>query len=83
MIDQKLINMLRCPFDGSPLELADCSMVERVNEAVSRGEVRDFQDQKITQPIDGGLLNASGDRLYPVRGGIPTLVAGEAIHLRF
>ena len=48
MIDEKLIQMLRCPIDGSDLALADEGLVRRVNEAIERGEVRDAHDQKVT-----------------------------------
>ena len=82
MIDQKLITMLRCPVDGSKLVLAENTLVQRVNEAIGRGQVRDGQDQRITQPIDSGLLSADSSRLYPIRGGIPTLIADEAIELK-
>ncbi len=81
MIDEKLIQMLRCPIDGSELELADEGLVRRVNEAIERGEVRDAHDQKVSQLLDEGLISAASNRLYAVRGGIPTLIAGEAIEL--
>ena len=81
MIDPKLIHLLRCPIDGSKLILAENSLVHRVNEAILRGEVRDRGDQRITRSIDDGLLNADSSRLYPVRGGIPTLVGDAAIEL--
>jgi len=81
MIDEKLIQMLRCPVDGGALQLADTELVARVNDRIEKGEIRDPLDQRVEQPIDGGLLNEAGNRLYPIRGGIPSLVADEAIVL--
>ncbi|WP_246146689.1 Trm112 family protein [Rubripirellula lacrimiformis] len=70
--------MLRCPIDGSQLHLVDDSLVKRINEAIEKGELRDRQDQKISDPIDGGLTTQRGNQIYPVRGSIPTLVADAA-----
>jgi uncharacterized protein YbaR (Trm112 family) len=81
MIDPKLIEMLRCPESGGRLQLAAESVVARVNQAIQRGEARDRVDQKVSEPIDGGLVANQGDWLYPIRGGIPTLVVDEAIRL--
>ncbi len=49
MIDEKLIRMLRCPIDDSKLALADQPLLQRVNDAIQRGELRDRHDQKVTQ----------------------------------
>lgn len=81
MIDTKLISLLRCPIDGNQLELADSSMIERVNLAISRGEVRDRGDQKLTTSLEGGLVAGGGTRMYPIRSKIPSLIAAEAIEL--
>jgi uncharacterized protein YbaR (Trm112 family) len=81
MIDPKLLDMLRCPIDGSRLQLAENAVVNGLNEAIGRGEVRDRQDQKVSEPLDGGLVNKAANRLYPIRGGIPSLVVNEAIEL--
>jgi uncharacterized protein YbaR (Trm112 family) len=77
MIDPKLVQMLRCPVAGTPLEVADELLVSAVNEAIKRGTAFDRIDQPVKQQIEGGLR--SGDWLYPIRSGIPTLVADEAI----
>jgi uncharacterized protein YbaR (Trm112 family) len=82
MIDQKLLAMLRCPVSGGSLLLADAALIQRVQEAIGRGEARDRLEQKVTAGIDGGLVDASRQWLYPIRDGIPTLVAEEAIDLR-
>jgi uncharacterized protein YbaR (Trm112 family) len=77
MIRPEFVLMLRCPVDGSSLELADQALIQAVNEAIGRSEAHDRIDQKVERVIDGGLR--SGKWLYPIRDGIPTLVADEAI----
>ena len=82
MIDEKLIGMLRCPVEGGPLQLVGPEMIARINQDIEHGDVRDALGQRIELPIQGGLINESKRRLYPIRSGIPTLVADEAIMLR-
>ena len=81
VIEADLLRMLRCPQEGCMLAIADDSLIQKLNEQIQRGELRDAQDQKIQEPIDAGLVTESGSRLYPIRGGIPTLIADEAIEL--
>ena len=79
MLDEKLIRMLRCPVERCPLALADPELIAATNEAIKNSQARDRLDQTVASPIDGGLCNPDKTWLYPIREGIPTLVADEAI----
>ncbi|TWU43108.1 hypothetical protein Q31b_21450 [Novipirellula aureliae] len=79
MIDKELLKLLRCPRSRRTMQLAPESLVSKLNEAVKRGELRDLGDQKITQPIDAALMVCDGAEVYPIRGGIVSMVAEEAI----
>ena len=81
MLESKLIDMLRCPIDGSHLQLLTDDEISRVNLAIESGNFRDRLDQRISCPLDAGLLNRQANRVYPVRGGVPSLVADEAVDL--
>ena len=81
MIDQKLLSMLRCVISGTPLRPAEPSFVEKMNELIKRGELRDRQDQRISEGLDEGLISETGGLMYPVRNGIVCMVADEAIVL--
>ncbi len=81
MIDPDLLAMLRCPLTKAQLQFADESTTAQVNEAIHRGEARDQVDQRVEDPIEGGLVSDTAGLLYPIRDGIPTLIAEQAIRM--
>ncbi len=81
MIEPKLVAVLRCPESGQRLEVAENALIQRVNAAIGKGQLRDRQDQRIEAPVCAGLVTGDGQRLYPVRDQIPTMIVGESIAL--
>lgn len=76
-----LLSMLRCPSSGQPLQIANSELIAALNQSIKNGSARDRLEQKVTEPIEDGLVTSEGDWLYPVRSGIPTLVTEEAIQI--
>lgn len=76
-----ILRILRCPAGGDALVLAESELIERVNEAVAEGRVRDQLDVRVDLPLDAGLINTARDRLYPIRADIATLIAEQAIRV--
>lgn len=81
MLDEKLLNLIQCPISGQRLTLAAEERVRDLNEKIAAGSLRDASEQLVEGPLDQGLVTEDGARLYPVRGGIPTLTADAAIEL--
>jgi len=79
MIDKKLLSILTCPTDHSPLHLAGDQLIARVNRAIAAGRVKNQAGRPVERPIEGGLLRADKTLLYPILDGIPVLLADEAI----
>lgn len=86
----ELLQRLRCPLDHTPLRELSSEEVAKINAGIESGRVHDRFDGVVSVPIEGGLTAAPiGNDLvidpaawiYPVRNGIPTLVANEAIRL--
>lgn len=82
MIDKDLLSLLACPETKKDLELADEETLRRVNEAIAAGTLRNKAQEKVTEPIEGGLFRV-GDKsaLYPIRDNIPILLVDELIIL--
>ena len=81
MIDKKLVPILVCPIDRTPLGVADERLVARINRAIAAGRVANRAERLVDQPIGGGLLRGDKTLLYPILDGIPVLLADEAIPL--
>ena len=73
------IELLVCPQNHTPLHLADAALIERLNQAIARGELKNAGGQVVSRPLDGGLLRADGCLLYPMVDEIPILLPDEAI----
>ncbi len=81
MIAEDLLKILVCPETKQPLRQADRSVLEKVNERIARGDLRNRDGQEVTEPIEEALVTLDGAVLYPVRDGIPVLLIGESISL--
>ncbi|MCY3871341.1 MAG: hypothetical protein OXG87_17465 [Gemmatimonadetes bacterium] len=81
MIDRDLLDILACPENKTPVKLADQPLIDTINSAIERGEVKNRGGQKIEQPIDGGLVREDRVFLYPIQDAIPIMLIDEAISI--
>jgi uncharacterized protein YbaR (Trm112 family) len=81
MIDKGLLDLLVCPENHTPLHLADDALVQRLNEAIAAGRLRNRGGQTVTNPIEGGLIREDGMLLYTIVEQIPVMLIDEAIPL--
>jgi uncharacterized protein YbaR (Trm112 family) len=79
MISPEFLAILRCPEDHTKLTLADSALVQRLNTAVASKELKNRSGQAVEKPLDGGLLRADGQVLYPIIDRIPILLVDEGI----
>jgi uncharacterized protein len=81
MIDQELLDILVCPETHQPVRLADESLVQRLNERIRAGEVKNRGGTSVGEEISGGLIREDRKLVYPIRDDIPIMLIDEAILL--
>lgn len=81
MINQDLLEILCCPESHQPLAVAEAPLVEKLNQQIASGQLRNRDGAVLREKIDGGLVRADRKFVYPIRGGIPVLLVGEGIPL--
>ncbi len=57
-IDKDLLAILCCPDTKQDVSLADGSLIAKLNEAVSLGQLKNKANKPITEPLDGGLIRS-------------------------
>ena len=72
------IELLRCPISAQTMKPAPENVLREFQRQQQSGALRN-RGGEIAEPFEGGQLNADGSWLYPVRSGIPVMLAGEAI----
>jgi uncharacterized protein YbaR (Trm112 family) len=80
-IDNDLLAILCCPETKQPVSLADPSLIKKVNEAVARGGLKNKGKKPVSEQLDGGLIRADQQILYPIRENIPVMLIEEGIPL--
>lgn len=82
MIDKELLDIIACPETKQDLVLAEPELIERINLLIEKGELMNRQKQKVSEKIDGGLIQKESRKyLYPIRDHIPILLIDESIPL--
>ena len=81
MIDSELLKILCCPETRQEVRLADSTLIEKLNQQIAAGAVRNRAGKPVTEKVDGGLVRADGKALYVIRGNIPVMLVDESIPL--
>jgi len=79
MLEPELLKILRCPETHQNLSLAGPALVDRLNRQIAAGALQNRAGQLVKDKIEGGLLRADGEFLYPIRRNIPVLLVEEAL----
>jgi uncharacterized protein len=80
-IDKDTLAILCCPETKLEVRLADDALIEKLNDAVSRGTLKNKAKKPVTELLDGGLVRADQKILYPIREDIPVMLIEEGIPL--
>jgi uncharacterized protein YbaR (Trm112 family) len=81
MISPDLLTILCCPETHQGLTLADPALVDAINQQITAGTMCNRGGQPVKEQLDGGLVRADRQWLYPVRQGIPVMLIDEALPL--
>jgi uncharacterized protein YbaR (Trm112 family) len=74
------IELLRCPISAQVMKLAPGNLIESLQQSQSAGTLRN-RSGELVAPFEAGLLCEDGSWFYPVRSGIPVMLAAEAVAL--
>ena len=78
-LDKDLLAILCCPETKQAVVLADDLLIQKVNGAIERGQLKNKAQKPVTEKLDGGLVRADNKILYPVREDIPVMLIDEGI----
>lgn len=81
MFDTKLLEILCCPDTRGALKMADEACLATLNNAIAAGTLKNIAGEKISDALQEALVTEDGNRVYPIREGIPVLLSDEAIEL--
>ena len=81
MVEPELLRLLCCPETHQDLVLADSGLLQKLNEQVAAGALKNRAGRVVERKLDGGLLRADRKFLYPIRQDIPVMLIEEAIPL--
>ena len=79
VIPADLLEMLRCPVTRQPIAPASDDQLAALNAEVAAGRLCNAAGESVTVALDAALVRVDGTAAYPVRDGIPVLLADEAL----
>lgn len=80
-LSEELLKILVCPETKQPVRLLEPAELQRVNESIRKGQLRNRGGQLVDVPLDGALVREDGRVAYPIRTDIPVILVEESFEL--
>ncbi len=81
VIQDWILEVLRCPITGQPLRAADSALVARLQEQQRSAGLTSHKGIPLEEPFQDGLINQGSNYFYRIADGIPTLLPDEAVSI--
>lgn len=78
-LDKKLLEILCDPVTKVPVTVLAGDKLERLNQAVERGEVQYVSGEKVERKLDAALVTEDGKVIYRVDDDIPVMLEDMGI----
>jgi len=78
-VNGKLLEILCCPVSKTPLRVLGQQKLGHLNDAIKSGDALYVDGEKITDPLQEGLITEDGKVIYPVQDDIPILLEEKGI----
>jgi len=78
-VNGKLLEILCCPVSKTPLTVLGPQKLAKLNDAIKKGEALYIGGEKVTEPLQEGLITDDGKVIYPVLDDIPVLLEEKGI----
>ena len=78
-IDGKLLEILCCPVSKTPLIRLPASKLDKLNRAISVGEVLYVHGEAVEDELREALITEDSKVIYPVMDNIPILLEEQGI----
>jgi len=78
-VDRKLLEILCCPVTRVPVERLSAAKLQRVNEAIREGRVKQADGSLVETELHEALVTSTGTTIYPVEDGIPLMLEDRSI----
>lgn len=78
-VDSKLLEILCCPVSKTPLTMLGQEKLDKLNKAISAGDVLYVDHNKVLEPLQEALVTEDGKVIYAVQDNIPVLLEEKGI----
>jgi uncharacterized protein YbaR (Trm112 family) len=78
-VDGKLLGILCCPVSKVALNRLEHPRLEKLNKAITAGEVQTVHGEKVSTALKEALITEDGRVIYPVVDDIPLLLEEKGI----